>query len=262
MAVPQHVLIDIGSHWSSTLVLAEAELALHRWSEDLPVLRAYGWGGPRREHFERLVDRLRTRRDAWQPPRVPSVPSPGRPGSSRPPPGGSPQTGPAAALESAREERARARAWLDRAFSILEAAELEHAAAGEALARIPPPGDGTTTLSAAVRVALDRCDALRDHLDPEAADAAFFAQGTALATSLAVALEESPVDPQDRADQLDALDGEVYLTIRGLNRAGRRAFSALGDTSHGDRYTFHFLVTISRGEDVAPPRRTDSPRTT
>jgi hypothetical protein len=65
MVVPHHVLVELGARWSSALVLAEAEVALHRWSADAEALRPYGWGPSRRERFEGLVDRLRQRHDAW-----------------------------------------------------------------------------------------------------------------------------------------------------------------------------------------------------
>jgi hypothetical protein len=231
MPLPQHMLIDIGARWSSTLVLAEAELALHRWAEDADVLRPFGWGPVRRERFEALVDQLRMRHDAWQAPRSSAPPSPE----------GSPVAGPG--------ERARARAWLDRAISILEAAELESDEATTALGSIPPPGDGTSTLLAAVEAALSRCRALRPSLDPDAADEAFFREGDAAIVSLDEALDVAPVDPRDRADELDTLDGRVYLSIRGLNRAARRAFANAGEPERAARYVFQFLLQIGRGED-------------
>ena len=142
MAVPHHVLIDIGSRWSSSLVLTEAELALHRWREDAEVLRAYGWGETRRRRFEALVDRLRTRHDAWARAE-----------------GGD--------TEDARSERTAARRWLDRAVSILEASELDHPSLGAVLAALPPPGEGAATLLDALRAAVTACLENRTRLDVE-----------------------------------------------------------------------------------------------
>lgn len=236
---PQHVLIDLGARWSSTLVLTEAELALHRWREDATRLKPYGWGPSRCARFEALVDRLRANHDAWEAPRVPSSPS------SRPPP-----IDPRVDLD--RDVRSRARVWLARAVSILEAAEFDAPEAGVALTSIPPPGDGTTTALASVRAALARCVALRDHLDPEAADDEFFTEANAIKEALSRSTEHSPLDARDRADALDALDGEVYLTIRGLNRAARRAFTAAPDEARAEKYVFQFLLTIGRGDEEAP----------
>ncbi|MBI5517962.1 MAG: hypothetical protein HY909_29590 [Deltaproteobacteria bacterium] len=225
------MLIDIGARWSSTLVLAEAELALHRWAEDVEVLRPFGWGPLRRERFEALVDQLRMRHDAWQAPRT----------SAPPPRDGEPVAGPG--------ERARARSWLDRAISILEAAELESDEATSALGSIPPPGDGTSTLLASVETALARCKALRQVLDPDAATGVFFLEGEAAIEALDKALDVAPVDPRDRADELDTLDGRVYLSIRGLNRAARRAFASAGEPEKAARYVFQFLLQIGKGTD-------------
>lgn len=216
-------------------MLTEAELALHRWREDVHRLKPYGWGPSRFARFEALVDRLRANHDAWESPRSARSPS------SRPPPN-DPN------LDLDRDARVRARGWLARAVSILESAELDTPDASAALGAIPPPGDGTTTLLAATRTAHARCLSLRDRLDPEAADDAFFTEGTSIAEALSRSNGAPPVDARDRADALDALDGEVYLTIRGLNRAARRAFASLGEDARADRYVFQFLVTIGRGE--------------
>lgn len=217
-------------------MLTEAELAMHRWRDDVARLKAYGWGPARFARFEALVDRLRAHHDAWEAPRTARSPS------SSPPPKD-------AAGDSDPDARSRARTWVARALSILESAELDSAEAAAALGAIPPPGDGTTTLLAAVRAAHARCLALRGQLDPEATDDAFFADGTSIAEALSRSSGSDPIDARDRADVLDALDGEVYLTIRGLNRAARRAFSGPGDEARAERYVFQFLVTIGRGEE-------------
>jgi hypothetical protein len=246
MAVPNHVLIDIGSRWSSSLVLAEAELALHRWREDVEHLKPFGWGESRRLRFEALVDQLRARHDAWTHAQFAAGSLPAH------------EDVPPSPDESTRRDRAAARRWLDRAISILEAAEIEHAEAATALAAIPPPGEGATTLLDAVREALRQCMALRPRLDPEAAEDAFYAEGASVGATLAGALNQNPTDALDRAEVLETLDGEVYLTIRGLNRAAQRAF--LGDfKGRADRYVFQFLVTIARGDEEITPKRSDPP---
>lgn len=234
MAVPHHVLIEIGSRWSSSLVLAEAELALHRWREDIDTLAPYGWGDTGRARFEALVDRLRARHDAWARDDAPPAP------------------------DDARATRTAARRWLDRAVSILEASELEHPAVTAALAALPPPGEGASTLLDALRGALDACHLHRARLDATAADDTFFAEGAARCAALARTLAEQPADPTDRHELLETLDGEVYLTIRGLNRAAARAFA--GDPKRrGERYAFQFLVTIQRGDSQSAPRRRSEP---
>ncbi len=234
MAVPHHVLIDIGSRWSSSLVLAEAELALHRWREDADALRPYGWGEARRRRFESLVDRLRARHDEWAHEHA------------------------EASAEDARLERIAARRWLDRAVSILEASELDHPSLGAVIAGLPPPGEGAATLLDALRAALTACLEHRARLDAEAADDGFFAEGAALCASVAQSLGPEPASASDRAELIETLDGEVYLTIRGLNRAASRAFAA-DPKGRAARYVFQFLVTIQRG-DSAPPRRSEPPQ--
>ncbi|MFO0651631.1 MAG: hypothetical protein U0326_35745 [Polyangiales bacterium] len=234
MAVPHHILIDIGSRWSSSLVLAEAELALHRWREDAEVLKAYGWGETRRRRFEALVDRLRTRHDAWA-------------------------HADGGDTEEARAERTAARRWLDRAVSIIEASELDHPALGAVLASLPPPGEGAATLLDAMRAALTACHENRAKLDAEAADDRFYVEGASLSAAVAAGLGDVPASASDRAELIETLDGEVYLTIRGLNRAAGRAFA--GDPKgRATRYVFQFLVTIQRGEGTVSPRRSEPPQ--
>jgi hypothetical protein len=235
MAVPHHVLIELGSRWSSSLVLAEAEVALHRWSEDVAALRGYGWGEGRRQRFEALVDRLRARHDAV-----------------------ANGAQPLGAAEAQRVERTAARRWHDRAVSILEAGELDHPGIGDALAKLPPPGEGGTTLLEALRAAVSTCIELRARLDPEAADDAFFAEGTRHCAAVAAGIDPNGADGHDRMELLETLDGEVYLTLRGLDRAGRRAFA--GDARRAGRYSFQFLVTIQRGDEPVPARRSDAPQ--
>lgn len=235
MAVPHHVLIELGSRWSSSLVLAEAEVALHRWREDAAEMRAYGWGEGRRRRFEALVDRLRARHDA-------AVSG----------------AQPLGAAESQRAERTVARRWHDRAVSILEAAELDHPAIGDALAKLPPPGEGGTTLLEALRAAVSTCIEQRARLDPEAADDAFFAEGTRHCAAVGAGIDPDGADGHDRTELLETLDGEVYLTLRGLNRAGRRAFAS--DARRAGRYEFQFLVSIQRGDEPVPARRSDAPK--
>lgn len=203
------------------MVLAEAEVALHRWSADADALRPYGWGPVRRDRFEALVDRLRQRHDAWS----------GR---------STPQSATRDALRDARR-------WFDRALSILEATALDHEDVSEALLDIPQPGVGLGTLRDAVLAALQRCLACRSRLDADAADAAFFEEGAAVLGALAAVDGPNPQDPTVRAEVLDALDGEVFLTVRGLNRAGWRAFHE-ATPERAARYVMQFLVTIGRGE--------------
>ncbi len=215
-------------------MLAEAELALHRWREDAEALTAYGWGETRRRRFEALVDRLRTRHDAW-------AHTEGSDG------------------EDARAERTLARRWLDRAVSILEASELDHPSLGSVLSSLPPPGEGVATLLDALRAALTACLDNRTRLDSDAADDAFFAEGASLCAAVASGVGDLPASASDRAELIETLDGEVYLTIRGLNRAASRAFA--GDAKgRGTRYVFQFLVTIQRGEGAVSPKRSDPPQ--
>ncbi len=235
MAVPHHVLIELGSRWSSSLVLAEAEVALHRWGEDVAAMRAYGWGESRRRRFEALVDRLRARHDA-----------------------SAVGVEPLGAAEARRAERTAARRWHDRAMSILEAAELDHPVVGESLAQLPPPGEGGTTLVEALRAAVSACITHRARLDPEAADDGFFAEGTRHCAAVAAGIDPDGADGHDRTELLETLDGEVYLTLRALNRAGRRAFA--GDAGRSGRYEFQFLVSIQRGDEPVPARRSDAPQ--
>lgn len=208
-------------------MLAEAELALHRWAPDADALRPFGWGPSRRARFETLVDRLRLRHDAWS---APSQETPKKP---------------------PRDTVSAGRHWLDRAVSILEAAALDTPEVEAALAAIPSPGGGAGTLREALRAALGRCLAAREHLDREAADDAFFDQGAGLLEALDALDGADPLDPGSRAEVLDALDGEIFLTVRGLNRAAWRAF---GESSpeRAARYVMQFLVTIGRGEAKAP----------
>lgn len=239
MPTPREALIAIGTNWSSSLVLAEAELALHRWREDVARLRAYGWGERRHSAFTDLVDRLRARHDALT--TLSAI-----------------KIGKMPAESSARKA---AHAWLDRARSILEAAELEHDAAAAALEAMPPTSDSSADTVAALRAALAQTRALRDLLDPEAATDEFFTTGEALAYTLEAAIagpDAATLDTEGLRADLDALDGEVYLTIRGLNRAGRRLFLADGNTARAERYVFHFLVTFGRGDDERPSGRPDA----
>lgn len=232
MPVARQSLIEIGTRWSSSLVLAEAELALHRWREDVVRLRAYGWGERRRTRFESLVDRLRVRHDALTTLKSLKLGT--------------------APLEAG--ARKAARAWLDRAYSVLEAAALEHDAAAEVLATLAPPEDSTAGALAAMRAALEQLRKVRELLDPEAATDEFFAAGETAAWTLEAALGGSvaaAAEASVQRDELDALDGEIYLTICGLNRAGDRLFRADGNEARAARYAFQFLVTIGRGDEPA-----------
>lgn len=227
MSVPHHALVELGARWSSALVLAEAELALHRWAPDVEALRPFGWGPTRRARFEVLVDKLRQRHDAW---------NGGQHDSARPPPGDAVTAG---------------RRWLDRAVSILEAASLDAPALEVALGQIPAAGSGAGTLREAIRAALARSLSAQEHLDPDAADPAFFDEGAALLGALDAVDGSDPTDPSTRAEVLDALDGEVFLTVRALNRAAWRAFGE-ASPARAARYVMQFLVTIGRGEAEAP----------
>jgi hypothetical protein len=183
MAVTREALIEIGTRWSSSLVLAEAELALHRWREDVARLRLYGWGEKRRAQFEALVDRLRARHE-------------------------------------------------------------------------PPDAEGSQETLAQLRAVLAQARGLRELLDPEAASDELYAAGETAVYTLEAALggpAQPPAESTEHRDELDALDGEIYLTIRGLNRAGRRLFRADGNEGRAGRYVFQFLVTIGRDEDEPRP---------
>jgi hypothetical protein len=236
MAVPHHVLIELGSRWSSSLVLAEAEVALHRWGEDVAAMRAYGWGEADGDFASK----------------------PWSTGSAPRHDACAAGVEPLGAAEARRAERTAARRWHDRAISILEAAELDHPAIGESLAKLPPPGEGGTTLVEALRAAVSACIAHRARLDPEAADDAFFAEGTRHCAVVSASIDPDAPDAHDRTELLETLDGEVYLTLRGLNRAGQRAFA--DEPARAERYGFQFLVTIQRGDDDAPGRRSDAPQ--
>lgn len=214
-------------------MLTEAEVALHRWAADAEALRPYGWGPTRRARFEALVDRLRQRHDAW--------------------------SGRSDATPDANDALRGARRWFDRALSILEAAAFEHEDVSEALEAIPQPGVGVGTLRESLRMALQRCLACRPHLDAEAADAAFFEQGAASLGALDLLEVSEPTDLSVRAEALDALDGEVFLYVRGLNRAAWRAFHEQ-DPDRAARYVMQFLVTIGRGANEPasePPQRAE-----
>jgi hypothetical protein len=228
------MLIEIGTRWPSSLVLAEAELALHRWREDVARLRAYGWGERRRAAFATLVDRLRSHHDAFSTLKgikVGTVPVEG-------------------------SARKAAHVWLDRARSILESAELEHEGASAALEAIPAASETSSTETiAAVRAALAQLRTLRQVLDAEAATDEFFTAGEAAAFTLEAAVagpDAAAIDTSEHQDELDALDGEIYLTVRGLNHAGVRLFQADGNTARVERYAFQFLVTFARDEPRPP----------
>jgi hypothetical protein len=79
------------------------------------------------------------------------------------------------------------------------------------------------------------------------------------AATEALGTEEQRVEQQE----LDALDGEIYLAIRGLNRAGQRLWRADGNEARAGRYVFQFLVTIGRGgEEPAAVAGGAAPSTT
>lgn len=177
----------------------------------------------------RLVDELRKQHDAWSAARRASIP-------------------PDASLV---ELQARGSEWCDRAVSILESAEIEHPEAAQALARIPSPGPRLGSLRDAIRVALDQCEAMRVDLDTDAADAKFFTEGASLLARLDTALDTA--QGQLQAERMDALDGEIYLMLRGLHRAAQRAFVGR-DPERASRYVLQYLVTISRGAPTDPVR--------
>ena len=67
--------------------------------------------------------------------------------------------------------------WLDRARSILEAAELEHDAAAAALDALPPNPESSVDVLGASRQAISHLRALRGILDTDAASDELFTTG-------------------------------------------------------------------------------------
>jgi hypothetical protein len=59
-------LIELGKRWSSQLVLQEAEGALLRWGEDLPLLIRWGFGSAKRARLAALVSQLEARHKVYQ----------------------------------------------------------------------------------------------------------------------------------------------------------------------------------------------------
>jgi hypothetical protein len=222
--------IKIGQRYSSTEVLKEARAAVKRWSNDLPLLKKWGWGKNKLSELQKHIDLLDQQQKIYNAQvgvKLAAVPT-----------------------EAAITEKLRA--WTHRALSILGAriqAEVSVAKAVDALgAEVPiDPSQLTTYAGGIFPIIKAEKDAKRlSEDDNEAADDEFFKEGALLLKQLPEA-GSTKIERRDTKEvgtsDLDELDGRIYDQLRNLNENARRAHRSVGNTKRASQYVFYFLTS-------------------
>lgn len=230
-------LVVIGRRFGSDGVALEAAEAAARWSRDEAALAAYGFGASSRASYE--VDR--SKHEVLRISRSRAVAN-------------------KKISYAVRDEQvSRGWAWVDRVVSTLDVLGLtDDTLATEAAAARPEDDAG---LEAGIQALAKILATVKDRLPVDAQ----VDQRLAEAASLAAELGSSPgfvhtSKGQTVSDtvQIDLLDGKLYLWIRELNKAGRRAIRNGHLQASPQDYVFHHL---KRSGNAAPQQPVPTPIT-
>jgi hypothetical protein len=220
----------IGRRYGSDDIAAEAIRAKACWARDVGLLATYGYGQAALVGFDGLLTEHARMRESR-----PEV---------------------IAAKRSVVRERAgvvaSGRAWVNQAVSLLETRAREDQRLAERLnAAVPADSSG---LDASVGALSKLLTEQATSLPPDANVDALIGQGANLLEDLRAApgtvTTAKSAKVADTAD-LDRLDGRLYVAMRDLNRAGRRAIRAgkLGAAPTDYRFAFR----RSAGKEPTPP---------
>lgn len=213
-------LVVIGRRYGSDLVALEATEAGARWARDQAALGAYGFGAKVLARFEDD----RSKHAALRVSRSNAVASKKISCATRD------------------EQISRGWAWIDRVLSMLGVLSLTDGTLAAEIAAAKPTDDAG--LQAGILAMAKLLIAHREELDTDSQSADRLAEAEPLAT--AVASSPGPVQTskgQTVADtaQIDLLDGKLYVWIRELNKAGRRAIRNGHLQAAPQEYVFHHL---------------------
>jgi hypothetical protein len=210
----------IGRNHGSESVRQEAALALKRWDRDINTLAEYGHGKARLELFRTTVGQhleLCT---------------------SRPLAVSNKKT----ALKDRDAAIADGWRWVDKIRSMLEPLARSHDGVAERFNAAMPADD--TGLEAGVGALATVIDDFKDVLPEDANVATRLAEAPKLQARLHNLFGDSAnakaATVQDSAE-LDILDGKIYLAIRDLNQAARRAIRNGDVRAEQNEYRFHYL---------------------
>ena len=193
---------EIGRRYGSSDVAREATDVLAKWTRDVAALAEYGFGASALEAFRSAVaahEALRTSRPAAVAEKIVSV-------------------------EARNVAVTNAWVWVDKTTSLLGTLARRDRELATKLAEASPAED--TELPSGISALKALLEAKTSALPADANVAARIAEADALATAVkttsgaAATAKTAPV--QDTAD-LDLADGKLYVTIKDLNAAGRKA---------------------------------------
>jgi hypothetical protein len=226
-----NLLILIGRRFGSDTVALEAAEASARWSRDESSLASYGFGATVRASYEEDRSKHETLRVS----RSQAV------------------ANKKISYATRDLQVSRGWAWVDRVTSTLGVLGLtDEALATEAAAAKPEDDAG---LVAGIQALAKILGGAKDRLPADAQ----IDQRLAEAVSLAAELDSSPgsvhtSSGQTVADtaQIDLLDGKLYLWIRELNKAGRRAIRNGHLSAAPQEYTFHHLKHSGKTTPLQP----------
>jgi hypothetical protein len=223
--------VAIGRRRGSEDIAEEAARASARWSRDLPVLAAYGRGQALLAEFEAL----RAEHGALL------VARPEMIAAKR------------GVVRERAEQVALARHWVGRASSLLETLGHQDAALAERFNAAAPADDSALVagIGALTRLLQEVASSLPEDANvPELVE-----EAPALMAALSnVAGAVSTAKSATVADTLEAdrLDGKLYVTMRELNRAARRAIRA--GKLKADPSNYRFERGSARNKSAPTPR--------
>jgi hypothetical protein len=233
--------IRIGEAWTSDLVLQEANEVKNRWTEDIALLTAYGYGQKKLDQLVSLIAQLESHYTVYK--SLVGVKLAARPTE-------------ATAIKSLRE-------WINRGQGILDDLEEEDETVEKKLEAL-----GTRVPNRAVKLLAFASPFLqiltdeRAHLDKEAATDAFYKEGANAIADLKYA-SENKTSRRDAKEvgtsELDLLDGQLYVAMSKLNKRARQAHAAKENAARAGQYVFAHLV---RNEAPTSPTPAQNPATT
>lgn len=225
-------LILIGMRYASESAAQEAGIALKRWKRDEAALALYGHGAEGRAKFEKLIlDHAKAMKD-------------------RP-----------VAVAGKREARvardaavSRAWNWIDQSTSILSVLAREDDSVASRLMAAAPEDDAE--LEAKLGALAELLAEVKERVSSEARIDVRLAEVAEIRTGVASnggSMRAARVEAAKDTAALDLLDGQLYVTIRDLNVAGRKAIrnGELPGVPLSD-YRFHLLNRSGRAGGAGP----------
>jgi hypothetical protein len=224
-------LIVIGRRFGSDAVALEAAEAAARWSRDEAALAGYGFGATVRTRYEED----RSKHEALRVSRSQAV------------------ANKKISYATRDQQVSRGWAWVDQVTSTLGVLGLTDEALATEVATAKPEDDAG--LVAGIQALAKLLDGAKDRVPADAQVETRLAE----AASLAAEIDSTPGSVHRSAGQtvadtaqIDLLDGKLYLWIRELNKAGRRAIRNGHLASAPQDYAFHHLKHSGKATPPQP----------